>query len=86
MIDNSLVNKTIMTYQTMKIFKNIFILFVCNIFLVSLVYRIDLGNYYVYNNCICGIENVDVFKILVRKVIGRNAGSKDKYISRIREN
>ena len=79
-MDSSLVNKTIMTYQTMKIFKIIFMLFVCNNILVSLVYRMGLDNCYIYDDCVYGIENVNVFKILVREVVGKNTGSKDKYI------
>lgn len=58
---------------------------VCNDILVSSMYRMGLGNYYISNNFIYDIVDANIFKTLATEALRKNAKSKDKYILELEE-
>ena len=56
---------------------------VCKGILISSMYRMGFGDYYIHNNCVYSIVEASLFKILVEEIIKKNSKSKDKYITEL---
>ena len=56
---------------------------VCKGILISSMYRMGFGDYYIHNNCVYSIVEASLFKILVEEIIKKNSKSNDKYITEL---